>query len=274
MRFLKQRTLWFALYGVGITAVFLYLLFPADIVKDRFEAQASSTEFSFKMESLQPSLPLGIKLRKLSVTSGNLKDIYYQGEVLDLQANLLGILKKPSSISLNGEAYGGNFNGRIFFPSWSKVFPPVEATLSFHNIDLGKYYFFKSQIGRDITGKVRGSLLYENAMETYSKLNGNIKLFITKGSYLLVDPFLGINRIEIDRGEIQAQVKNGMLKIEKLETFGPQVNCSIKGEITIAPDLKNSQLKLTGIIESLSKNKMKANITINGTLANPITRYI
>jgi uncharacterized protein YhdP len=78
----------------------------------------------------------------------------------------------------------------------------------------------------------------------------------------------------VDHGEIQAQLKNGVIKIGKLEMSGPQINCSLKGEITLADDFKNSQLNLTGVIEILSKSKMKTNITISGTLASPVSRYI
>lgn len=274
MRILKKRVLWFTLYGIGITAVFLYLLFPADIVKNRLEAQLSSPDFSFKAGSLQPSLPLGIKLRNLSVSPVEAGDVFFQGETLDLQANLLSFWQKRSSVSLDGKAYGGNFNGRIVFVSVNKVYAPVEGKLDFQNMDVGKYPFLKSQLGRDISGKVRGSLSYEKDSETNSKSNGTMKLLLTKGSYALAEPFLGFNRIEIDRGEIQAQMKNGAIKIEKLEIFGPQINCSIRGNITLADNFKSSQLNLTGQIELLSKNKVKTNITIYGTLANPISRYL
>ena len=77
----------------------------------------------------------------------------------------------------------------------------------------------------------------------------------------------------MDHGEIQAQLRNGVIKIGKLEMSGPQINCSLK-EITLADDFKNSQLNLTGVIEILSKSKMKTNITISGTLASPVSRYI
>jgi hypothetical protein len=99
-------------------------------------------------------------------------------------------------------------------------------------------------------------------------------LFFKKGSYLLAEPFLGVAKIDFDRGEIQAQLKNGILILEKIETFGPQINCSLKGEITPAADFKNSQLNLNGTIEILGKDKVKMKVTIGGTLANPAMRYI
>jgi hypothetical protein len=42
----------------------------------------------------------------------------------------------------------------------------------------------------------------------------------------------------------------------------------------IADDFKLSQLNLNGVIEILGPNKAKMNVTIGGTLTNPIFRYI
>jgi hypothetical protein len=62
--------------------------------------------------------------------------------------------------------------------------------------------------------------------------------------------------------------------MEKLEIVGNQMNCFLKGEITLADDFKLSQLNLNGVMEILGTNKAKMNVTIGGTLTNPIFRYI
>jgi hypothetical protein len=59
-----------------------------------------------------------------------------------------------------------------------------------------------------------------------------------------------------------------------METFGPQINCFLKGEITPALDFRNSQLNLNGTMEILGKDKVKMKVTVGGTLANPLVRYI
>jgi type II secretion system protein N len=274
MRTGKKRALVYILYGTAITAVFLYLLFPADIVKSRIEASAAFRDMSVKMETLQLSLPLGMKVKNFSLSTADQRDVFFEGEILDVQASLLSLLQKRTAISLSGKAYGGNFDGRIGFVSWNKVYPPADASLSFQNIDLGKYPLIKNELGKSLTGRVRGSLSYDNTTEINAKVSGTLALFLVKGSYPLSEPFLGLNRIEIDRGEIKAQLKGGILKLEKMEMVGPQINCSLKGDITLTDDIKNSLLNLTGAIEILGKSKMKTNITINGTLANPVSRYI
>jgi len=261
-------------YGIATTAVFMYLLFPADVVKSKVENEAESRNINLQMETLCPSLPLGLKLKNISVRSVDQQNVFFQGDVLDLQANILSLFQRHPSLNISGKAYEGRFSGRFGFVSVSKIYPPIDAELTFQDIELEKYPLIKNELGKKITGKIRGSLALVNTAESFSKVNGSLTLSLTKGSYPLAEPFLGINRVEIDRGEIKAQMKNGVLKLEKLELLGPQINCTLKGDITVTDDLKNSMLNLSGVIELLGKTKLKTNITITGTLANPVSRYI
>ena len=274
MSILKKKTLWFTLYGIFITVVFLYLLFPSDIVKNRLEDAVHSPDFILKMESLRPSLPMGLGMKNITITSGSPANISFQGDLLDLQLNPLSFFQKHKYIGLSGKAYGGDFDGRIGLASLSQIYPPVEGKLKFKNIDLARYSLIKTLLVREITGKASGALTYISTNEAGKNTSGTIALFLTRGTYPLAEPFLGLNRIEFDRGEIQAQLKNGSIRMEKLEIFGSQINCLLKGEITLADDFKNSQLNLNGVMEISGQNKVKMNVTIGGTFANPIFRYI
>jgi len=274
MSILKKKTLWFTLYGIFITVVFLYLLFPSDIVQSRLEDAVHSSGFILKMETLRPSLPLGLKMKDTTISSASSVNIPFQGDLLDLQLNPLSFFQKHTYLGLSGKAYGGKFDGRVGLASLSQMYPPKEGNLNFQNIDLTRYAFIKTLLGREITGGARGNLSYISAKEISGKGYGTIALFLTKGTYPLAEPFLGLKRIEFDRGEIKAQLKNGSLKMEKLEISGPQINCFLKGEITLADDFKLSQLNLTGVMEISGQNKVKMNVTIGGTLTNPIFRYI
>ena len=273
MNILKNRILWFIIYGVAVTALFLYILFPSDIVKSRLESEVRSPDFNLNIGSVRPSLPFGIKLQNPVIGYTARKDTLFAAETLDIQPNWLSFLRKRTYINLSGKAYGGNFDGRIGLNSQNKSFPPPEGKMNFENLDLSRYGFLKMQMGREITGKVRGSINYDNVTDNYQTANGAVELFLTKGSYSLTEPFLGLNRIEYDSGEIKARLTNGSLIIEKLDIVSPQINCSLKGEINLAPALEQSRLNLTGTLEIISKSKMKTNVNISGTLANPVSRY-
>lgn len=273
MHILKNRILWFIVYGFAVTGLFLYILFPSDIVKSRLESEARSPDFTLNVGSVRPSLPLGIKLINPFISYTGRHDVLFQSETFDIQPNWLSLFRKRTYFNLSGRAYGGYFDGSIGLISPGKSFPPPEGKINFESIDLSRYGFLKTQMGREITGKARGSINYDNATVNYQTLTGAVELFLTKGSYSLTEPFLGLNRIEYERGEIKAKLNNGSLIIEKLDIISPQINCSLKGEINLAQALEQSRLNLTGTLEIISKSKMKTNVNISGTLANPVSRY-
>jgi type II secretion system protein N len=274
MSILKKKALWFTLYGIFITVVFLHLLFPSDLVQRRLENAVNSPDFILKMESLRPSLPLGLKMKNLTISSGSPENVSFQGDFLDVQLSPWNFFQTRTYLGLSGRAYGGNFDGRVGLASLSKIYPPVEGNLNFKNIDLVRCTLIKTLLVKEIMGKARGTLTYISTGNTGKNNSGTIALFLSKGAYPLAEPFLGLNRIEFDRGEIQAQLKNGSIKMEKLEISGPQINCFLKGDITLAEDFKLSQLNLNGVMEISGQNKAKMTVTVSGTLANPIFRYI
>lgn len=274
MNILNKKFLLFTLYGILITIVFLYLLFPSTLVKSRLENAVNSPDVILKMESLRPSLPFGLKLKNVSASSTSFANISFQGDMLDLQFHPWNFLQKHTHLGLNGKAYGGNFDGYVDLTSLSKIYPPREGKLNFKNIDLAKCALIKNFLVKEITGKISGTWTYISNGEAGKNPSGTITLSLTRGAYPLVESFLGLNRIEFDRCEIKAHLKDGVLRIENLQTFGPQVNCLLKGEVTLADDYKNSQLSLNGTLEISGKNKAKMNVTISGTLADPISRYI
>jgi type II secretion system protein N len=273
MSILKKNALWFTLYGIFITVVFLYLLFPSDMVKNKLEEAFYSSDFILKSMSLKPSLPLGVKFRDITITSASSGDTPFQGDSLDLQFNPISLFQKTKSIGLSGRAYGGKFKGHVGLSSFSKAYPPKEWDLNLTNIDLGKYTFIKSLMGKEITGKANGSLSYES-MSKPGNSSGTIALTLSRGSYPLLEPFLGMNHIAYDIAEIKAKLQNGVLKLERLEISGPQIKCSFKGEITLADFFQNSRLNLSGEIELPGQNKAKVKVTVSGTPANPELRYI
>src|SRR5664279_6290896 len=82
MRFLKKKMLWFIGYGIFITLVFLYLLFPGELVKSKLEDSINASGLTVKSASLHPALPLGIKLKNVTISSAAQEFILFQGELL------------------------------------------------------------------------------------------------------------------------------------------------------------------------------------------------
>lgn len=275
MRFLKNKILWLTIYAIVITGVFLYLLFPSALVLTQMEGAAGSAGYILKAGSLHPSLPLGIKFKDLTLRLSDLPgDVFFQGESLDLQVNPITLFAKRKAIRFKGRSYSGSFDGSAGFLSLSPVKPPAEGKINFSNIDLARYNPPGLPLLKGMTGLARGSAFYAQDDPVSRYPLGKLSLYMSRGSFPLREPFLGVSRIEFDRSEIQAQLKNGAVMLEKLEIYGPQMNCFLNGSITLADRIDDSRLNLKGVLEIAGKNKIKMNVTVGGTLANPSVRYI
>jgi type II secretion system protein N len=270
----KKNVLGFTLYGIVITGVFLYLLFPSEIIQSRLEDALQSSHLTLKSESLKPSLPLGFKFRNISVGSASWGASPFQADWLDLQFNPLSFFQKNKSIGLSGKAYGGKFKGKLGFASFSKPDPLHEANVSLQNININRFALLKTLMGKDVSGLAQGTLNVADAAKGVSSATGSVNLVFTKGFYSLAEPFLGMSRIDFDTVEIKARLRDGGFKLEKFTVSGPQIRCTFKGDIALAALFKDSRLNLTGELEILGQNKARMNVTIVGTLANPEMRYI
>jgi len=273
MKFPKKNTLGFALYAVVITGVFLYLLFPSEIVQSRLEEAAGTAGLAVKMESLRPAFPLGLKFKNLHVASRSTGRKYLDGEWLDLQISPLSFVQKNKKINLSGKAYGGKFSGDLRLASWDKMASPTAAQMKFDDVDLARVSFIRDALGRAIAGKASGRWAHKASEISGSNLSAACDLLLKKGSFPLQEPFLGADRIDFDNGEIKAKLQNGVLRVEKLHIIGPQMECSLSGDITLTDEFRQSALNLKGEM-ILSSNKARLNVTIGGTLDNPLLRYL
>ena len=275
MRFLKHKILWLTIYAITITGVFLYLLFPSDLVRQRLEDAVYASGIILKTGSLRPSMPLGIRLADLTVRQVQSPgDVIFQSETLTFQFNPLSLFQKHRQIHFQGSAYRGNFDGSVGLVSFTQTTAPVEGNINFQEIDLARYQSPAFPLFKGMEGLVRGSAFYFTDGATGPKPVGKLSLYLSRGAYPLPEPFLGVSRIEFDRGEIQAQMKNGIITLEKLEIYGGQMNCLLSGDIQLADRLDESRLNLKGVLEIAGKSKIKMNITVSGTLASPSFRYI
>ncbi len=274
MKILRSRALWFTLYGIVITVLFLYLLFPGQLLKSRLESAAILAGFTLRSSSLHVSFPLGVKMKSVTLENDSVAPgPLFQGETLDVQYSWKNLLSKNTFLGFRGGAYSGSFQGNIAVSSLDRIYPPVQAKLDFKNIDLQKVGLLKGKLGREIFGKARGFLNYTKGAGGNIE-SGAFNMVITAGAYPLAEPFLGIEKIDFETGLIQAVFKDGSIFLEKVEILGGRINCLLVGDIIPADNFAQSRLNLRGTIEVAGKDKIKMQVTISGTLTNPVFKYI
>jgi hypothetical protein len=102
----------YVLYGLAAFAVFVYIMFPYDLLRDRVIEQASQGDIDLKIAHLGPTFPPGLAVRDAQV-------VMRQGNAASEVFRLQSLRARPQWLSLLSSAKGLTFNGRgaLFTPS-------------------------------------------------------------------------------------------------------------------------------------------------------------
>ena len=258
----------YILFSFLVLGFFLYVRFPdqavrsylLDTMTERYPAA------SLSLASVSPSFPPGLKMANVLLSfKDNQADVRL--ESLIVRPRLTGYLVGRSSFAMNAMAYGGVMQGRVNFPNLLPDKIPTSAEIKLENLNLEKIAYLKERLGRQISGKLSGVCTYRGSD---SQFDFNVQ----SGTYQLVEKISGFDRIDFSRAEGQITLKGGLLKINKLKLTGDKINLSMKGDIVLNPDFKNSEISLTGTIELAAMNNKKMSLTITGTIGNAKTRYL
>jgi type II secretion system protein N len=247
---------------------FLYVRFPGqavrgyllDTVAERYPAA------SLSLASVSLSFPPGLKMANviLSFKDNPASDVRL--ESLRVRPRLLGYLVGGSSFAMNALAYGGAVQGRVNFSNLMPDKIPNSAEIKLVDLNLVKIAYLNERLGHQISGKLSGVYTYRD--------DSKLDFIVQNGTYQLVDKISGFDRIDFSRAEGQITLKGGLLKINKLKLTGDKINLSLKGDIVLNADFKNSEISLTGTMELAAMNNKKMSLTITGTIANAQTRYL
>lgn len=290
-----KKIIWYSVYFVLVTLVFLFYAFPSKSVQAYIQtiAEERITDSDFSMERVSLSLPFGLKLHQAMLTPKQGK------EGLRLLADSVRILPAPWSL-IKGEKgyrfksriYGGSVKGSIYFINKKSV-PPYSLRMTLRNINLKSNQFMQGTIDRDLEGKLDGTIQYEAKNDNLYDGTGEADLIFSKGKIEVTLPFLDHNTVEFDQLVIKCELKNRRLNLGQMEFKGPDLNAFISGNINLNRQFFKNRLNLKGEIEPLPelfqklsdnpstleflKKRLKSGkltFTIGGTLDDPRMRII
>lgn len=247
---------------------FLYVRFPGKVVQsylldtmaERYPA------VSLSLASVSLSFPPGLKMENVLLGFKDNPESGTRLESLRVRPRLSGYLVGRSSFAMNAVAYGGAVQGRVNFPHLIPDKIPTSAEIKLENLNLEKIVYLKEKLGRQISGKLSGAFTYRG--------DSQFDFDVQNGTYQLLDKLFGFDRLDFSQAEGQITLKGGLLKINKLKLKGDRINCSLRGDIVLNPDFKNSEINLTGTMELAAMNNKKISLAITGTIGNAKTRYL
>ena len=264
-----KKWLAYTIYGMLITAAFLYLLFPSDSAGRYIKSivTGSNQDIVFSFDSVKPCFPPGISLHDLSVSFKNKPGSTIRADVAKVRPALLDFLSGKRILLLNADAYEGHIKADIGFADRFSGKSHVRVNTTLDKINIGKCAYIKAATGRQIDGRLDGTLLYNGSRGT-----GSVRFTLLNGNIQLLKSIFDFDGLAFDKVEAELTLKNRALKIIRLDITGKQLSGSFTGNIFLDMDIMQSRLAIKGDLKIPALDR-KVSTTLNGTVSRPIPGF-
>lgn len=281
---IKRKGVWFTLYVLAVTLVFLYILFPSTALKIALTERLNQIhpDIRFAIAKLKPLLPPGVKLYQVNI-------LYRGAPLLDLDTvkvtpDLLSLVGSRTKVKFTSRVYAGRLNGQA---QLNPVGHPGRQTVDCRmaGIELQRITALKRLIPQKISGLLAGEFTYRTADRTRSL---TAHLTVTDSRLELADPLFNQQVLEFKAVDASVALKNETLTVKKCRLKGGQLDAEISGTIGLgdlggqrALNLKGSvtphhvlmaQIKNSlpaGLLKGVKTGRQAIGFKIGGTLDDP-----
>ena len=265
----------YILAGVAMLILLLYLRFPGGALTETIKAEAARYPgLLLSIDTVQPAIPPGITLENVTAGFRGRPEATLHADSLGIRPGWLSLLRGRLALVMAAEGYGGEIRGNIEFANIFSVKGPLSAEMNIREIRIEKCAWLRDALARQITGTLKGSATFSGAAGSLKNGTGNIDFTLTNGSYQLLESLLGFERIDFNKVDAKVSFRNGALKIAGLTLNGEKLRISLKGNILLADDFRESQIDLNGSIELPMQGNKRVTLAIGGTLGNPKTKFM
>jgi type II secretion system protein N len=229
----------FVLYTLVCTIVFVYALFPYDVLKGRIEeslTQALGSDVT--LGHIRPSFLWGFTVDGFDVKGVRVaKELTISPRPLYLFTGTLGLGFNAAMAS------SGGGEGYLRMP-FKKSKKPVEISLSLTNMDMSSLAtLFPPNVKPK--GNISGEFNLVTPRDTLDKATGGLSLNWKKGTLPLNLDALPIDALIFDTLEFDAKINKGVISIEKADLAG-EISGNMMGNVRFSKNIKRSRLNITG----------------------------
>ncbi|WP_457576467.1 type II secretion system protein GspN [Desulfomarina sp.] len=244
-RMMSPRFFFYLFYGLVLTAVLLYVRFPAGALKTycehRLARLTQMEECSIGEIVYHFPFAFEVKRVKLLMRSGNRDQIRIDSFHLSPAGKkILGPWR------LEGYCYGGAFSVLLQIKPKRKVL--VLQKIKARNIDLAAFSSSMPGLGRKLTGQLNFTGGYKARFEKFLTGDGEGQLVLKRGSIPLAGSLLTLVAIDFDKVEMNLQLRDRQLVIRQGMMRGKDMDAKLTGMIR-APFLPpEGSLQITGLL--------------------------
>ncbi|MCG2739851.1 MAG: type II secretion system protein GspN [Syntrophaceae bacterium] len=265
----------YILAGVAMLILLLYLRFPGGAFTDYIRAEAARYPgLLLSIDAVEPAIPPGVTLENITAGFRGSPEATLHADRIGIRPGWLSLLRGRLALVMAAEGYGGDIRGQVEFADIFSVKGPLSARMNLREIRIEKCAWLRDALAGRITGTLKGSAAFSGVAESLKNGTGNIDFTLTNGSYQLLENLFGFERIDFNKVDAKVSFRNGALKIAGLTLNGEKIRISLKGNILLADDFRESRIDLNGSIEIPTQGNKRLTLAISGTLGNPKTRFM
>jgi type II secretion system protein N len=237
----RTRIFLYALYAIAALALFLYLRFPSDLMKEILFSRLKQAQPQTRLatEVIRPTIPLGIKMEPLSISYADIP-LLRMDEFL-VFPHILSLIGHNPRYGFKGLMGDGELHGEAdttAMPNGSQT----QVTLSLSQVPLEFLELLSQYPNFKPDGKMDARINFDSAKAGGS---ADINLEISPAHIVLDPPLMGIESLEFTKISAQMNVTPRLLQIRSCDAGGDQLEGKITGSIIFRNPVGESRIALS-----------------------------
>lgn len=229
----------FVLYALICLIVFVYVLFPYDVIKERVEESLTLAMGSeVTLGHIRPSLLWGFTIDGLNVKGVRIaRELTISPRPLSLFTGTLGLGFNAAMAS------SGGGEGFLRMP-FKKSKKPMEVSLAVTNMDMSSLATLFPPSAKP-KGNVSGEFSLVTPRDSFERATGSLTLSWKKGTLPLNLDTLPIDALNFETLDLDARIDKGVVSIEKADLSG-EISGTMTGSIRFSKNINRSRLNIAG----------------------------
>lgn len=268
-------------YLIGITVLFLYLLFPSEKIKAYLISQlsAGSPEITVDIRHVTPAFPPGIKATDIRFARRD--KLLFGLDELKITPNISSWFASTNQYDFKVSAYEGQVSGDVVVSGQP---PQQEISLDadIKGIQIEKIAALQQITDYKLTGRVDGDITFNNRQSLVAKL------VAYDGRIEFPAPLFNQQNLSFKTVNTNLEIRSQRLAIKNCDAKGTELDASISGTVNLRNHSGTNVLRLNGVLKPhhafwakiekklpanflRKKNVGKSGIAfeVNGSLENP-----
>jgi len=227
---ISKKSIFYTIYIVAITGIFLYFLFPSDTLKIylAYRLSQGNPDVTINIDRVSPVIPPGISLYNVGIKHQNkeLVDL----EKLKLMPGILSLFSDKTTLNFKGYVNAGTISGRAELDDRSGA-QEVKGDGRISGIQVEGIPALQRLPADNIAGVLNGDFTFANVGSDRS-LAG--KLTLSKSKIELKKAVFNVKSLEFRDIDADLILENDTLTIKQTKARGNQLDADLTGTIALA----------------------------------------